>query len=201
MIHNGPPHESNYGYSYAKRLIDIQNRAYYEKHNCMFTSVIPCNIYGPHDNYNPEESHVIPGMIFRMHKLISDNRELPEEEKVFQVFGSGKPLRQFIYSIDLAKLMIWVLRNYNSVHPIVLSVDEEDEQSIADVASSVGKSFGFKGKLEFDTTKADGQFKKTASNQKLRALLPNFHFTTFHDAVQISVDWYKHNYESARKWS
>lgn len=199
MIHNGPPHESNYGYSYAKRLIDIQNRAYYEKHNCMFTSVIPCNIYGPHDNYNPEESHVIPGMIFRMHKLITDNREIPEEKKVFQVFGSGKPLRQFIYSIDLAKLMIWVLRNYNSVHPIVLSVDEEDEQSIAEVASSVAKSFGFKGKLEFDTTKADGQFKKTASNQKLRTLLPDFQFTNFHDAVQISVDWYTLNYEIARK--
>uniref|UniRef100_A0A1A9Z818 NAD-dependent epimerase/dehydratase domain-containing protein n=1 Tax=Glossina pallidipes TaxID=7398 RepID=A0A1A9Z818_GLOPL len=54
MIHNGPPHSSNYGYSYAKRLIDIQNHAYYDKHGCMFISVIPCNIFGPHDNYKPD---------------------------------------------------------------------------------------------------------------------------------------------------
>uniref|UniRef100_T1GL81 NAD-dependent epimerase/dehydratase domain-containing protein n=1 Tax=Megaselia scalaris TaxID=36166 RepID=T1GL81_MEGSC len=85
MIHNGPPHDSNFGYSYAKRLIDIQNRAYFEKHGSMFTSVIPCNIYGPNDNYNPEESHVIPGMIYRMHRLITENPEIPEEEKVFQI--------------------------------------------------------------------------------------------------------------------
>lgn len=70
MIHNGPPHESNYGYSYAKRLIDITNRAYNQQHGSMFTSIIPCNVFGPCDNYNPESSHVIPGMIHRLYDLI-----------------------------------------------------------------------------------------------------------------------------------
>lgn len=78
-------------------------------------------MYGPHDNFKPENSHVIPGMIHRMHDLINSNLEQPEEEKVFSVFGSGTPLRQFIYSSDLAKLFVWVLRNYNSVEPIILS--------------------------------------------------------------------------------
>uniref|UniRef100_W8CDB7 GDP-L-fucose synthase n=1 Tax=Ceratitis capitata TaxID=7213 RepID=W8CDB7_CERCA len=144
MVHNGPPHPSNYGYSYAKRLIDIQNRGYYEKSGCMFTSIIPCNIFGPHDNYKPEVSHVIPGMINRMYDLIHTVKDLPEEEKVFVVFGSGKPLRQFIYSIDLAKLIIWVLDNYESVEPLILSVDEEDEVSIFDAAMAVAKAFDFK---------------------------------------------------------
>lgn len=70
MIHNGPPHDSNYGYSYAKRLIDITNRAYNQKHGDMFTSIISCNVFGPWDNYKPEVSHVIPGMIHRLYDLI-----------------------------------------------------------------------------------------------------------------------------------
>jgi len=69
-MHNGPPHDSNFGYSYAKRFIDVTNRAYYEKHNCMFTSFVPCNIYGPWDNFKQETSHVIPGLISRLYDLI-----------------------------------------------------------------------------------------------------------------------------------
>ncbi|KAI8127479.1 putative GDP-L-fucose synthase [Lucilia cuprina] len=199
MVHNGPPHPSNYGYSYAKRLIDIQNHAYHDKYGAMFTSVIPCNIFGPHDNYKPEVSHVIPGMIYRMYRLINDNKDLKETEKIFTVYGSGKPLRQFIYSLDLAKLMIWVLRDYNSVEPIILSVDEAQEVTILQVAEAIAKAFDFKGKLECDTTKADGQYKKTASNQKLRSLLPNFTFTNFDEAIKTSVQWFIENYEKARK--
>lgn len=199
MVHNGPPHPSNYGYSYAKRLIDVQNHAYHDKYGVLFTSVIPCNIFGPHDNYKPDVSHVIPGMIYRMHKLINDNKDTPESEKIFTVYGSGKPLRQFIYSLDLAKLMIWVLRNYNSVEPIVLSVDEAQEVTIYEVAEAIAKAFDFQGKLVCDTTKADGQYKKTASNQKLRSLLPKFEFTNFSEAIKTSVHWYIDHYDEARK--
>jgi len=100
--------------------------------------------FGPHDNYKPEVSHVIPGMINRMHQLIKENPEVPESEKVFTVFGSGKPLRQFVYSLDLAELMIWVLRNYDSVEPIILSVDEAQEVTIYEVAQAIAKAFNFK---------------------------------------------------------
>lgn len=122
QIHNGPPHDSNYGYSYAKRLIDITNRAYFDKHQRLFTSIVPCNIYGPNDNFHPTESHVIPGMIQRMYKIIhEDTSAAPPEERIFTVYGTGKPKRQFIYSLDLARLAIWVLRDYQSVEPIILS--------------------------------------------------------------------------------
>lgn len=88
----------------------------------MFTSIVPCNIYGPNDNFHPTESHVIPGMIQRMHKVIhADASDTPQEERVFSVYGTGQPLRQFIYSHDLARLAIWVLRDYDSVEPIILS--------------------------------------------------------------------------------
>lgn len=115
------------------------------------------------------------------------------------MYGTGKPLRQFIYSIDLAKLFVWVLRHYESVEPIILSVDEEAEVSIAQLAESLVSAFDFKGKLEFDTSKADGQYKKTASNEKLRKLLPDFKFTDFDKAIKETVQWYLENYDKARK--
>lgn len=115
MVHNGPPHPSNFGYSYAKRMIDVENQAYHQQHGCLFTSVIPCNVFGPYDNFNLESSHVIPGLIRKLFDRIA------EGGNTFTVFGTGEPLRQFIYSLDLAKLFIWVLREYNEVQPIILS--------------------------------------------------------------------------------
>lgn len=143
---------------------------------------------------------MIPGMIHRLYKLIHiDSPEVPQEQKEFVVYGTGRPLRQFIYSIDLAKLFVWVLRNYESVEPIVLSVDESAEVTIAQLAESIAKAFDFKGKITFDATKADGQYKKTASNGKLRKLLPEFEFTEFDKAVKESVEWFVNNYEISRK--
>ncbi|GLH08383.1 ACYPI007507 protein [Gryllus bimaculatus] len=195
MIHNGPPHPSNFGYSYAKRLIDIQNKGYHEQHGCCYTSVVPCNVFGPHDNFKVESSHVLPALIRRMHETIQKD---DSSNAVFSVYGSGKPLRQFIYSLDLAKLFLWVLREYNSVEPIILSVDEADEVSISDAANLIAKAFEFKGQLNYDTSKADGQYKKTASNGKLRSFLPDFKFTPFSLAIQDTVKWFKENHNTAR---
>lgn len=191
MIHNGPPHESNFGYAHAKRMIDVQNKAYHAQHGCKFTSVVPTNVFGPHDNYALEDSHVIPGLV---HKCLLAKKNNTE----FIVAGTGKPLRQFIYSRDLAKLFIWSLREYDEIEPIILSVGESDEVSIKQVADAIVKAVDFKGTYKFDTTKADGQFKKTASNEKLMKLLPDFKFTPFDQAVKESVDWFVQNYDKAR---
>ncbi|XP_030355802.1 GDP-L-fucose synthase isoform X1 [Strigops habroptila] len=114
MIHNGPPHSSNFGYSYAKRMIDIQNRGYFEQHGCHFTAVIPTNVFGPHDNFNIEDGHVLPGLIHKVYLAKQNGSALT-------VWGTGKPRRQFIYSLDLARLFLWVLREYDEVEPIILS--------------------------------------------------------------------------------
>ena len=92
------------------------------------------------------------------------------------------------------------MRSYNNdPTPITLSVDEADEVSIKDVALAVAKAMKFDGTVEFDTTKADGQFKKTAANHKLRKYLPDYKFTTMEDGIQKTVDWFNANYETARK--
>ena len=193
MLHDGPPHPSNEGYAYAKRLLDTLNRAYAEEYGCHFTSIIPTNIYGPHDNFSIPHGHVIPGLIHKCYLAQQQNEPLV-------IWGSGKPLRQFIYAGDLAALTVWVLRSYeNDPTPITLSVDEQDEVSIQDVALAVAKALKFEGEIVFDTTKADGQYQKTASNRKLRQHLPDFQFTPIEEGIQKAVDWFVANYETCRK--
>lgn len=192
MVHNGPPHTSNEGYAYAKRLIDVLNRCYHDEYGCQFTSVIPTNIYGKFDNFNIEDGHVIPGLVHKCYLAGKKNESLT-------IWGSGSPLRQFIYNVDLGKLMIWTLRHYTEISPLILSVGEEDEVSIKELALTVAESMNFKGKVVFDTTKSDGQYKKTASNAKLKRLLPEFKFTPLAEGLKETCDWFNQNYEIARK--
>ncbi|KZT54456.1 epimerase-domain-containing protein [Calocera cornea HHB12733] len=190
-IHSGPPHSSNFGYSHAKRLVDVQNRAYKDEFGCNFTSAIPTNVFGPYDNFDLEDSHVIPGLIHKCY--LAKKNGTP-----FVVSGTGKPLRQFIYSFDLAKLFIWMLREYDSVEPLILSVGEDEELSIKEVADAIVKEVGFTGEYKFDTTKSDGQFRKPASNDKLQSLIGGYKFKPFDEALQHTVKWFIDNYDFAR---
>ncbi|KZS87984.1 NAD(P)-binding protein [Sistotremastrum niveocremeum HHB9708] len=190
-IHNGPPHESNFGYAHAKRLVDVQNHAYNEEFGCNFTSAIPTNVFGPHDNFDLEDAHVIPALIHKCYNAKKNGTP-------FVVAGTGKPLRQFIYSHDLAKLFIWQLREYDSVEPVILSVGENEEVSIKQVADAIVKAVGFQGEYSFDTSRADGQFRKPASNEKLLKLMGGFEFTPFDKALDDTVAWFVANYNSAR---
>uniref|UniRef100_A0A5S6R1X3 GDP-L-fucose synthase n=1 Tax=Trichuris muris TaxID=70415 RepID=A0A5S6R1X3_TRIMR len=192
MIHLGPPHESNMGYAYAKRLLDVMNKLYNDTYGCKYTSVIPCNVFGPHDNFNLESGHALPALIHKCFLAKKNGTALT-------VLGSGRPLRQFIYSIDLAKLIVWALFNYEETEPIIFAVDKEDEVSIKQLAEAIVNAFEFKGPLEFDLSKSDGQFKKTATNAKMRRYLPEFQFTPFSTAVKETVSWFVNNYDAARK--
>jgi GDP-L-fucose synthase len=192
MVHSGPPHPSNEGYAYSKRMIDVLNRAYERQYGLRYTSIIPTNIYGAHDNFSIEDGHVVPGLIHKCHLAQSTGSD-------FVIWGSGTPLRQFIHASDLAALTVWTLRSYHSTEPIILSVDEEDEVSIRDVALMVAEAMGFTGKVVFDTSRADGQHKKTASNRKLRALNPGYAFKPMREGIAETCAWFKANYDAARK--
>jgi len=192
MVHNGPPHDSNYGYSYAKRMVDIMNRGFNNDHGRKYTSVVPTNVFGPHDNFNIEQGHVLPGLIHKIYNAKNNGCE-------FKVWGTGSPRRQFIYSHDLARLMIWVLRSYEETEPIILSVGEEEEISIKEAAECIMEAMKYEEPLQFDTSKSDGQFKKTADNKKLMTYLPDFKFTPFKEAVEETCNWFVKNYTEARK--
>ena len=189
-IHLGEPHSSNYPYAYAKRMADIQIRAYREQYGLNYKSVIPSNIYGPNDNYDLVNGHVIPSLIHKCY--------LARENKTdFMIWGSGKPLREFIYSKDVAKLTEWVLYNYQENEPIILSTSEEI--SIRDVVGMIVEIMNFKGNVVFDSSKPDGQFRKPSDNSKIKNYLPNFQFTPIYEGLKETIEYFEKNYNVIRK--
>ena len=190
QVHLGEPHESNYPYAYAKRMADVQIRAYREQYGLNYTSIIPSNIYGPNDNFNLDHGHVMPMLI---HKLYLAKKNKTD----FTVWGSGKPLREFIYSKDIAKIAEWALYNYDGTDPLIVSGDEE--VSIKDLVGMLVDEFKFKGKVIFDETKPDGQFRKPSDNSLIKELLPDFEYTPFEQGIKETVNWFIENYDEARK--
>ena len=192
MLHNGPPHNSNDAYAYAKRMLEIHSKAYQKQYGNNFICVIPTNIYGKNDNYSLEDGHVIPALIHRCYLC-------KKKGEKFIVKGTGKPLRKFIYSEDLAKLIIWILENYKEKESIILSVSEKDEVSIEYVAKQIAKSYNYENMIEFDCNYSDGQYKKTADNSKLINLYGEYKFKNINDGIKESVTWFKDNYDKCRK--
>jgi GDP-L-fucose synthase len=189
-IHLGPPHFSNDAYAYSKRMVDVQIRAYKEQYGLNYKSVIPTNIYGPNDNYDIKNGHVLPSLI---HKCF-----LARENKTpLTIWGSGKPLREFIFSRDVANLTEWVLHNYNESEPIILSTSEEI--SIKDIVSMIVEIMNFKGDVVFDTSKPDGQHRKPSDNSKIKSYLPNFKFTPIYDGLKETIEYFERNYTLIRK--
>ena len=188
MIHNGPPHSSNEGYAYAKRLLEVQCRCYNQQYETKYICIIPTNIYGPHDNFHLEDSHVIPGLIHRCYLAKQKNEP-------FVVRGTGKPLRQFIYSVDLAKIIIKIILDYDSTEPLIISPSEE--YSIYSVAQMINTHFG--NEIVSHHEYSDGQYRKTADNSKLLNFLPNFTFTSLEQGISETINWFKKEYNNARK--
>jgi GDP-L-fucose synthase len=189
-IHMGPPHFSNDAYAYSKRMVDVQIRAYKEQYNLNYKSVIPTNIYGPNDNYDIKNGHVVPSLI---HKCF-----LAREHKTpLTIWGSGNPLREFIFSRDVANLTEWVLHNYNESEPIILSTSEEI--SIKDVVNIIVDIMNFKGDVIFDISKPDGQHRKPSDNSKIKSYLPDFQFTPIYDGLKETIEYFERNYTLIRK--
>jgi GDP-L-fucose synthase len=127
-----------------------------------YISLMPTNLYGPGDNYHPEDSHVIPALIRRFHEAKLKN--LPQ----VSVWGSGKPRREFLYSDDMAAASVFCAENYSGIEH--LNVGYGDDVSIAELAALVAKSVGYTGLLEFDSTKPDGTPRKLMDSNQLHQL-------------------------------
>ena len=190
-IHNGPPHPSNFGYAYAKRMLDIQSSAYRKEWGCNYIVAIPTNIYGPYDNWSIKDGHVIPSLIHKIHIAKKENVPLV-------VWGTGKPLREFIFSKDIARLSLWALRKYNEETPIIFSTG--DEISIKNLVLIIAKQMNFTGKISFDKTKPDGQFRKPSDTKKLQKYLPNLRLTPLEKGLKITIDWFTKNYLKIRTY-
>jgi GDP-L-fucose synthase len=171
-------------------MADIQIRAYNEQYGLNYVSVIPTNIYGPNDLFDIENGHVLPSLIHKCYLAKKHNTD-------FVVWGSGAPLRELIYSKDVARLVEWVLQNYTDPEPLILSSSKEI--SIKEIVELLVQQMNFKGNIIWDRNKPDGQFRRPSDNSKLKSLLPNFEFTPFEVGLKETVEWFENNYENIRK--
>lgn len=188
-VHNGEPHSSNFGYAYAKRMLDVQSRAYRQQYGCNFITVIPNNLFGENDNFHLEHSHVIPAMIRKIYEAKINNSEVT-------LWGDGSPLREFTYSEDLAKIILFTLENYNGEHP--LSVGNPGERSIKSVAEDVVDIFDFRGRINWQTDKPAGQHRKPSSNKKFLELGWDKKYTPFREALEKTCQWFLESYPNVR---
>lgn len=175
------------GYIWSKRMNLVLNRLYNQGSNDrLFTSFIPCNIFGPGDNFNPQECHFVPAIIRRMHDAKHDNKPLI-------VSGDSKPLRQFIYSRDLAKIIVWLLRNYDDPEPVVVSPGADDEVPISTIVEKIAQCYNFTNEIIYDNRTMGGEQKRTVSNDKLIGVMGDFKFTSLGCALDETVRWFVHN--------
>lgn len=189
-IHLGPPHETNYGYAYAKRMAEVQISSYYQQYGIKYFSLIPTNIFGPNDNYNIENSHVIPSLIHKTYLAKLHNTDL-------KVWGSGKSLREFIYARDVAKISNILLDTYDDIKPIIVSTSIEI--SIEELIFTICDIFKFKNKIIFDTNKPEGQFRKPSDNSYLKSIIGDFTFTPLRNGLEETIEFFNQNYNSIRK--
>lgn len=187
-LHMGEPHSSNFAYAHAKRLLQVQCESYNKQYGDNFVCIIPTNIYGKYDNFNLNDSHVIPALIHKCYLAKQHNEK-------FIVSGTGSPLRQFIYSEDLAKMIMMILQSYDG-KMIILSTTEEI--SIKEIAEIIAQKFDYLHNIEFDHSKADGQYKKTVSNQQFLSLY-DFSFTPLSHGLNTTIEWFINNYHHTKK--
>ena len=190
QIHNGEPHYTNFAYAYAKRMLDVQSRAYREQYGCNFITAIPNNLFGENDYFHLEDSHVIPAVIRKIH-------EAQQNHTPAIFWGDGAPMREFTYSGDVAKILLFLLEKYDGKHPI--NIGNTEETSIKEVVLCVSEIMNFSGELVWDRTKLQGQHRKPSSNKKLINLGSKEEFySPFKENLKKTCEWFKVNYPNIR---
>jgi GDP-L-fucose synthase len=188
-MHNGAPHESNNAYAYAKRMMQFMCSELRDSEREFFT-IVPTNIFGPNDNFNLYKGHVLPALIHKCYLAKNKNEDLV-------IWGSGEPLREFVFSKDLAKITKKLLEIKTTYDSIIVS--NSKEISIRECAEIVSKAMGFKGNIIFDKSKPDGQFRKPTDTTRFKSVFPDFVFSDFNESLNETVDWFLTNYNNLKK--
>lgn len=190
QMNDGPPHDSNYAYAYAKRMMDVQIRASNQQFNTEYFTVIPTNVYGPNDNYDLENGHVLPSLIHRCYLAKQENKD-------FEVWGSGNPMREFVFSKDVAKICEILLEKYNDNSPVIISTS--NEVTIKHAVELITSILEFKGKVIWNTEKPEGQFRKPTGTEKLKSIIGNYEFISLEKGLEETIEYFVNNYQSIRK--
>lgn len=180
---NGYPEETNAPYGLAKKMMLVQAQAYRSQYGFNTIYLLPVNLYGPGDNFNPDSSHVIPALI----KKFVDAQEAGVKEVV--VWGTGKPTREFLYVEDAARGIALATEKYDGNEPVNLG--SSFEISIYDLAHLVGKIIGFTGEIVFDSSKPDGQPRRKLDVSRGQAEFGFLSEVTFERGLTKTIEWYQ----------
>lgn len=182
---SGYPEETNAPYGLAKKMMIVQGQAYREQFGYNSIHLLPTNLYGPGDNFNPAESHVIPAI---MKKMI-DARENGDDHVI--LFGDGSPTREFLYVKDAARGIALAAERYNDGEPVNLGSGYEI--SIKDLAETIRTVTGFGGELRWDTSKPNGQPRRQVDTQRAESAFGFRAQTSFNEGLREMYDWYMAN--------
>ncbi|HEX7017938.1 MAG TPA: GDP-L-fucose synthase [Patescibacteria group bacterium] len=180
---NGYPEETNAPYGLAKKMMLVQGQAYRQQYGFNTIYLLPVNLYGPRDNFNPDSSHVIPALI----KKFVEAKANHDSEVI--VWGTGKPTREFLFVEDAARGIILAAEKYNGAEPVNLG--SSFEISIADLADTIKKIVGYQGTIVFDTSKPDGQPRRKLDVSRAKNEFGFESKVTFEEGLQKTIDWYR----------
>jgi GDP-L-fucose synthase len=179
----GYPEETNAPYGLAKKMMLVQAQSYRDQYDFNTIFLLPTNLYGPHDNFDPKSSHVIPALIKKFLEAKASN----SEEVI--VWGTGSPTREFLYVEDAAKAIVMATKKYNGGEPVNLG--SSFEISIAELAHTIGDLVKYQGKITFDTSKPDGQPRRKIDTTRATEEFGFKSSTTFKEGLKKTIEWYK----------
>ncbi|WP_071188831.1 GDP-L-fucose synthase [Trichormus sp. NMC-1] len=184
-IWNGYPEETNAPYGVAKKALLVQLQSYRQQYGFNGIYLLPVNLYGPEDNFDPKSSHVIPALIRKVHEAqIKGEKQLP-------VWGDGSPTREFLYSVDAARGIVMGTTSYNESEPVNLGTGYEI--SIRDLINLIVKLMEFEGEIVWETDQPNGQPRRCLDTERAKQA---FGFTAqvgFEEGLKNTIEWYRQN--------
>jgi GDP-L-fucose synthase len=182
---DGYPEETNAPYGLAKKMLLVQSRAYREQYGFNSIYLLPVNLYGPHDNFDPKSSHVIPALIRKCIEAVERG------ERRITVWGTGKPTREFLYVEDAAEGILLAAERYNKSEPVNLGAGFEI--SIKALVELIAELTGFTGEIVWDSSKPDGQPRRSLDTTRAREEFGLVAKTGFEEGLKRTIGWYREN--------
>ncbi|MFX1453440.1 MAG: GDP-L-fucose synthase family protein, partial [Promethearchaeota archaeon] len=188
---DGYPEETNAPYGLAKKMLLVQSQAYRQQYRFNSIYLLPVNMYGPGDNFDLYSSHVIPALIRKCVEAVQNNKEYIE------VWGTGKASREFLYVEDAARGILLAAENFNSSEPVNLGAGFEI--TIKDLVHKIAKLTGFKGEIRWDTSKPDGQPRRSLDVSRAKKAFGYEAKVNFDKGLKKTIDWFIENQEAIYK--
>jgi GDP-L-fucose synthase len=179
---NGYPEETNAPYGLAKKMLLVQAQAYRKQYGFNAIYLLPVNLYGPRDNFDPDSSHVIPALIKKFVEAVQENKP------VVEVWGTGSASREFLYVEDAARAVVLAAERYNKPDPVNIGAGREI--SIKELVNIIQKYTGFSGKIHWDTSKPDGQPRRCLVTSRAKEEFGFEARVPFDEGLKRTIEWY-----------